>query len=64
MLLLASSVCGLFQWRLFEPEMNWNNTQFDSLTPITVKAARDVGKMLKYLTAENEPVQDSYRFYM
>lgn len=45
-------------------KMNWNNTQFDSLTPITVKAARDVGKMLKYLTAENEPVQDSYRFYM
>ena len=45
-------------------KMNWNNTQFDSLTPITVKAARDVGKMLKYVTGKNEPVQDSYRFYM
>jgi hypothetical protein len=45
-------------------KMNWNNTQFDSLTPITVKAARDVGKMLKYVTGKNDPVQDSYRFYM
>jgi hypothetical protein len=45
-------------------KMNWNNTQFDSLTPITVKAARDVGKILKYVTAKGDAVQDSYRFYM
>ncbi|MFZ1073483.1 MAG: hypothetical protein WAO21_08625 [Verrucomicrobiia bacterium] len=28
-------------------KMNWNNTQFDSATPITVNAARQVGGILK-----------------
>lgn len=42
-------------------KMNWNNTQFDGAEPITLRAARQVGSILKYLGAEFEPY---YRFYM
>jgi hypothetical protein len=44
-------------------KMNWNNTQFDAAFPITIKAARQVGAILKYLDA-NSPIQASYAFYM
>ncbi len=30
-------------------KMNWNNTQFDNSWPITIKAARQVGNILKYV---------------
>lgn len=42
-------------------KMNWNNTQFDGAQPITLRAARQVGSILKYLDADFEPY---YRFYM
>jgi hypothetical protein len=42
-------------------KMNWNNTQFDGGQPITLRAARQVGNILKYLGSDFEPY---YRFYM
>lgn len=42
-------------------KMNWNNTQFDGAEPITLRAARQVGSILKYLDEDFEPY---YRFYM
>ena len=44
-------------------KMNWNNTQFDGSEPITIRAARQVGRILKY-TDENATIQQFYRFYM
>lgn len=44
-------------------KMNWNNTQFDAGFPITIKAARQVGAILKYLDS-NAPIQAGYAFYM
>lgn len=44
-------------------KMNWNNTQFDGFEPITVRAARQVGKILKYV-GENDPMQAHYSYYM
>ncbi len=44
-------------------KMNWNNTQFDNDEPITVKAARNVGNILKYV-GENDLIQSRYSFYM
>ncbi len=43
-------------------KMNWNNTQFDNHNPITLRAARGVGNILKY--TENDRVQSRYSFYM
>lgn len=44
-------------------KMNWNNTQFDGYWPITVRAAREVGNILKYVGAD-EPVEARYAYYM
>lgn len=44
-------------------KMNWNTTQFDNGMPITIKAARDVGHVLKYISA-NGYVAPRYSFYM
>jgi hypothetical protein len=44
-------------------KMNWNNTQFDSALPITIKAARQVGAILKYVESST-PIQANYAFYM
>jgi hypothetical protein len=44
-------------------KMNWNNTQFDAAFPITVKAARQVGSILRYLDSD-AAIQQSYAFYM
>jgi hypothetical protein len=44
-------------------KMNWNNTQFDGSLPITLKCARQVGDILKYLPEEAE-VEHRYAFYM
>ena len=43
-------------------KMNWNNTQFDNSLPITIKAARQVGDILKYI--ESEEYESNYCFYM
>jgi hypothetical protein len=44
-------------------KMNWNNTQFDSALPITIRAARQVGNILKY-AGDLENIQSEYAFYM
>jgi hypothetical protein len=43
-------------------KMNWNNSQITALEPITVKAARQVGKIIKYADARQEAVP--YWFFM
>lgn len=43
-------------------KMNWNNTQLDNSIPITLKAARNVGDILKYV--EDDYIASSYCFYM
>jgi len=44
-------------------KMNWNNTQIDSLSPITIKAARQVGEILRYVKS-TEPIQARYSYFM
>jgi hypothetical protein len=44
-------------------KMNWNNTQFDGAQPITTRAARQVGRILKYVGLD-APVEPRYSFYM
>lgn len=44
-------------------KLNWNNTQFDGGEPITLRAARRVGDILKCVP-EGGVVQPSYRFYI
>ncbi len=44
-------------------KMNWNGTQFDGALPITMKAARQVGEILKHVP-EGPHVDPRYRFYM
>src|SRR5258707_787414 len=41
--------------------MNWNNTQFDNFEPITLKAARKVGSIFKYMKP-TDPFQSRYSF--
>jgi hypothetical protein len=43
-------------------KMNWNNTQFDNGDPITLRAARGVGNILKY--SERDRPQPRYSYYM
>lgn len=45
-------------------KLNWNNTQFDGGEPITVRAARRVGDILKCIPAEGGVIQPSFRFFM
>lgn len=44
-------------------KMNWNNTQFDGAYPICIRAARQVGKILKYIAADKE-IEQRYSYYM
>lgn len=44
-------------------KMNWNNTQFDGGDPITIRAARQVGRILKYVPPDGI-IASGYRFYM
>ncbi|GGD68483.1 hypothetical protein GCM10011514_35740 [Emticicia aquatilis] len=44
-------------------KMNWNNTQFDKRSPITIECSHKVGEILKYLE-EGEDPQLKYSFYM
>lgn len=45
-------------------KMNWNLTQFDCSTPITIEAARNVGRIFKYLPEDEDWIAPHYRFYM
>jgi hypothetical protein len=44
-------------------KMNWNNTQFDGATPITMRAAQEVGRILRYLPSGAD-IQSNYAYYM
>ena len=44
-------------------KMNWNNTQFDGALPITMRAARQVGEILRHVPEGVLP-DPRYRFYM
>jgi hypothetical protein len=44
-------------------KMNWNNAQFDGGEPITVRAARYVGDILKYVP-DGQAIAPRYSFYM
>jgi len=44
-------------------KLNWNNTQFDGGEPITVRAARRVGDILKCIPTDGI-VQPGFRFFM
>lgn len=44
-------------------KMNWNNTQLDNSLPITVKAARQVSEIIKYIN-ESGYIEPNYAFYM
>jgi hypothetical protein len=44
-------------------KLNWNNTQFDGGAPITIRVARSVGDVLKYVP-EAQVIQPRYSFYM
>jgi hypothetical protein len=44
-------------------KLNWNNTQFDGGEPITLRAARRVGDILKCVP-EGGVIQPSFRFYI
>lgn len=44
-------------------KMNWNDTQFDGGMPITIRAAKQVGNILKYC-GPNDPVPSQYSFFM
>ena len=62
---IMSSKSDLRREMLLLTKMNWNNTQLDSSMPITIRAARQVGTILRYVDAgEASVVQHPYRFYM
>jgi hypothetical protein len=44
-------------------KMNWNDTQFDGGMPITIRAAQQVGAILKYC-APGDAIPPHYSFYM
>lgn len=44
-------------------KMNWNDTQFDGGLPITIRAAHEVGDILKY-TGPSDSTPPHYSFYM
>jgi hypothetical protein len=52
---LASEILAL-------TKMNWNSTQFDQASPIPIRAARQVGRILKYVPF-GQIEQPDYRFY-
>ncbi|MBF2063658.1 MAG: hypothetical protein IGS39_04390 [Calothrix sp. C42_A2020_038] len=60
---VESTPKALAQEILALTKMNWNNTQFDRGEPITVRAAKQVGQILKYV-GKNDPLEFHYRFYM
>jgi len=43
--------------------MNWNSTQFDGALPIPLRAARQVGQVLKHVPAGQREASD-YPYYI
>lgn len=44
-------------------KMNWNSTQFDQALPIPIRAARQVGKVLRHIS-DAQIERSDYRFYI
>ncbi len=44
-------------------KMNWNSTQFDQALPIPIRAAKQVGRVLKHVSY-GQMDQSEYAFYM
>jgi hypothetical protein len=44
-------------------KLNWNNTQFDGGEPISLRAARRVGDILKCIP-KGQIVQDNFRYFV
>lgn len=44
-------------------KMNWNNTRMDGKLPITLRGAKKVGEVMKYVEDNSKPVIH-YRYYM
>jgi hypothetical protein len=59
----ASTTKSLSEEILGLSKLNWNNTQFDGGEPITVRAARRVGDILKNVPP-GAPIQSRFRFFM
>jgi hypothetical protein len=60
----ANSTSRHLAQEIFElSKLNWNNTQFDGGEPITVRAARRVGDILKCVSVVGS-IQPSFRFFM
>jgi hypothetical protein len=58
-----STIKNLSKETLALTKMNWNSTQFDGALPITLRAARYVGKVLKHVSAGSLEAAE-YRFYI
>jgi hypothetical protein len=60
---MGQSLRFLMEEMLALSKMNWNNTQFDGGELITIRAARHVGDILKYIP-DNVAIAPRYSFYM
>jgi hypothetical protein len=58
-----STLTDLGQETLALTKMNWNSTQFDGPLPITVRASRAVGRVLKHVSVGALEAPE-YRFYI
>ena len=58
-----STLADLSRETLSLTKMNWNSTQFDGSLPITLRAARVVGRILKHVSAGATEAAE-YRFYI
>lgn len=45
-------------------KMDWNRARFDGHAPLTIEAARRVGRILRYVPEEQTDIADSYSHYM
>lgn len=59
---LDSSLADVAAEILALTKMNWNSTQFDQASPIPIRAARQVGRVLKHVSYGHAE-QSDYRFY-
>ena len=60
---VQSGAVALAEEILALSKQNWNNTQFDGGWPITIRASRQVGGILKHVGG-NDPVPAAYAYYM
>ena len=60
---ISSSKEEICRSLLLLSKMNWNNTQMDEVFPITLRAAHQVGTILKHVP-EDGRIEPHYKFYM